>query len=224
MEKRPQGANKKKKKYELKFWDIKFLKALNHIINENKKAGVEPQGVREISELIFGNYNTISKIRGSGAGINMGQLMKFATMFGLDYNYFFRDDKELTYDPNRNKTARANDGNHIQTSGGDIHGDIIKADVYKTGDVHKYIQRAKNIVNNYPLEIKQQFSEVIEDLQRETKKMETTIKDEAEYIKKISESYEIQMRDLRNQLKEKSDSENEIMRKYITLLEQMTKK
>ena len=54
--------------------------------------------------------------------------------------------------------------------------------------------------------------------------METTIKDEAEYIKKISESYEIQMRDLRNQLKEKSDSENEIMKKYITLLEQMTKK
>lgn len=224
MEKKPQETNKKKKKYELKFWDIKFLKALNHIINENKKAGVEPQGVREISELIFGNYNTISKIRGSGAGINMGQLMKFATMFGLDYNYFFRDDKELTYNPHKNKTAQANAGNHVQTSGGNVHGDIIKADVYKTGDVHKYIQKAKSIVNHYPFEIQQQFSEVIEDLQRETKKMETTIKDEAEYIKKISESYESQVRDLRNQLREKSDSENELMRKYITLLEQMNKK
>lgn len=82
---------KKKKGRNLSPVDIRFLKAVDLLLEKNKQQGKLPTNYSALSELLSSDRNTISKIRSGVRHVSFPQLVKFATLFTLDYNYFFRD-------------------------------------------------------------------------------------------------------------------------------------
>ncbi len=85
---------KKKKARQLGPVDIRFLKAVDILLEKNRQEGKLPTNYSALSELLSSDRNAISKIRSGVRHVSFPQLVKFATRFTLDYNYFFRDHVE----------------------------------------------------------------------------------------------------------------------------------
>jgi len=227
--------------YELSAIDLRFLKAVDTIIQENKKNKVKPNSDSSVSEKAFGMRTVTGKIRSSQRGVSMQQLQKLAIAFDLDLNYFFRGTDQLRIKPatHLQGTTLSQDKGVLGTGDrsiitqveGDHNGDIIgeiKGDVFNGSKIDQVIQKAEKIVNNHfdaPGE-KEKVAEALEDIRQETDQMQSLIQRKYEDIKKMADIYEAQLlaeREKRMAAERERDEAREderlTMKKYVRLLE-----
>lgn len=219
-----QDASEKKSKL-LDNKSIRFLKAVDLIIAEKAKFGLEKLSTTSISKLIFNNKAAISKIKNGRRSISTSQLESFANYFGIDYNFFFRDDVDLYFKPkkfNGNISATKEStisleshNNIIQTGGGENTGNI------HFGEVYKRIQNAKTIINQFSSESPQrEYQKALDNILEETKKLERLVIQKTEEIKATMLSLSTQVFSLERELKTVISSEANLMKRYIELLEE----
>jgi hypothetical protein len=191
------------KKYALKPIDIRFLKAIDYIIAENKKL-FGNYGESLLSTTVFGKRNIISKIRASQRGVTLRQIEQVATHFKLNYNYFFRDDAPLNY-----KLTSDNENSFIEVSGNN------SGNIYNS-KINVYIAKAKKIVD---LENQDNYSKILDKIQKETASLEKDLVEKTQLLKGLQEEYSNTIIDLQKQLLEARKNESQYMKKYITLSE-----
>ena len=191
-----------KSTYKLSGVDLKFLEAVDYVIEKNKTANVKPDTDNAISKTVFGNRSIIGKVRASHRGITLAQLHIFATYFHLDFNYFFRDTQAIEYHA---QIAGSNPGKGIMADNvGNIIGDQMRGTI-NMGDVHKDRvagtgQKAENTVED-PFDGRQ---------------IGTSWNDN----KKESEDLREQLHQMRKQRDQAREEQIRISEKYIKLLEQ----
>lgn len=235
------GQTRRTKPYELSPIDLRFLKAVDIIIEKNRREKLKLDSDSAISQAVYGLRTVIGKVRSAQRGISMLQLQSFAIYFSLDFNCFFRDTANIEYDP-----QDADSGKVVATSKGiantgegvivtqvekDHNGDIIgkiKGDVYKGSNIGQVIQKAGKIVNNHfeDPKYKQQCSDILETIQSEANSMENLIIRKYEDIKKVIDIYEVQIfaeREKRmaaeRERDEAREEERKILKKYLKLVE-----
>lgn len=235
------GQKRKTKPYELSPIDLRFLKAVDIILEKNRKEKLKLDSDSAISQSVYGLRTVIGKVRSAQRGISMPQLQSFAIYFNLDFNCFFRDTANIEYDPQdigSGKVVATSKG--IVNTGkgaivtqikGDHKGDIIgkiKGDVYKGSKINQVIQKAGKIVNNHfeDSKRKQEFTEILQRIQGEAGNMEKLILRKYEDIKKIIYVYEDQIfteRQKRTNAERERDEareeERKILKKYLKLVE-----
>lgn len=235
------GQRRKTKPYELSPIDLRFLKAVDIIIEKNRKEKLKLDSDSAISQAVYGLRTVIGKVRSAQRGISMPQLQSFAIYFNLDFNCFFRDTTTIEYDPQdagsgkvvatSKGIANTGKGAIVTQVEGDHNGDIIgeiKGDVYKGSKIDQVIQKAEKIVNNHFDDSKQkeQCNEILETIQSEANSMENLILRKYEDIKKMADIYEAQIlaeREKRTAAEQERDEareeERKILKKYLKLVE-----
>jgi len=142
MVSRDQNTNSNEWVYEPSLVDLRFLKAADYIIRENKADNIKPDTDSSISKMIYGHSSIIREIRNFQRGVAITELHKFASYFHLDFNYFFRGTQPMVYDSQITGRNRDIDikGNNVKNI------DIISE---TTGNIHKgdvYIIKTKKII------------------------------------------------------------------------------
>lgn len=233
------GQSSKQRQYELSANDLRFLKAVDIVIEKNKRANIKPDSDNSISRTVFGDRNIVGKIRAAQRGISMLQLEKFAIYFHLDFNCFFRDTESVEYDPQDVSGQVVVKGKGIASTGknaiitqvkGDHNGDVIgkiKGNVYKGSKIGQVIQKAEKIINNkFDDESKGLCEDILDSIRTESENLESTIIQKNEDIKKMADLYEAQIR-AESQKREKAERERDearegerkILKKYLNLVE-----
>lgn len=120
--------------YEPSIIDLRFLKAVDYIIEKSAEADIKPNTDHSISKMVFGQGIIIKEIRNFQRGVAMTELHKFAGYFHLDFNYFFRGTEPMEYGP---KVVASNrkvniTGENIKNMDviSETRGNIHKGDVY----------------------------------------------------------------------------------------------
>ncbi len=136
---RDQNTNSDKWGYEPSLVDLRFLKAVDYIIEKNKTANIKPDTDNSISKTIYGQGKTIKEIRCFERGVAMTELHKFADYFHLDFNYFFRGTGPILYNPKSTTNKWGNIiGEDIDIVGNMESSNLYKGDVYNGGiHIHK---------------------------------------------------------------------------------------
>lgn len=197
--------------YELTEADIKFLKAVNVIVQKNTAFGIEPKSVNSLSKMLFGDRSIIAKIKSSQRGVSKNQLKIFAGFYNLEPDWFNSRGFNFTYDPKdytsyspveKKKKNKAKGNTVINVNGkGASGGTVYSGDIL--GDITQHIHSAEKIINQVPPDLKAQVNQVFQ-----------SIHEKAEEIKKISDGYESQVKVLTQQVEalinsEKTAKENE---------------
>ncbi|MDH5381965.1 MAG: hypothetical protein OEW75_14000 [Cyclobacteriaceae bacterium] len=231
--------SRKQKQYELSAIDLRFLKAMDIVIEKHRKGNIKPDSDNSISKTVFGDRNIVGKVRASQRGVSMAHLEKFAIYFGLDFNCFFRDTETIEYDPQdmggkvaaRSKGIASTGENAIITQvEGDHNGDVfgkVKGDVYKGSKIGQIIQKAEKIINNkMDNDSKEMLENILNSIRDESGNLESIIIQKNEEIKKMQKLFTEQLgaekekrADVERDRDEAREEERKIMKKYLALLE-----
>lgn len=208
------GTTKKKKggkKIELTIRDMKFIQAVDQILEANRKEGIEPSTDNALGKLIYpSNRSIVTAVRTALKHIPDVALSNLAHRFDIDMNFFYRDQAPFKYKPQKGKSPRitntASDkgiviagdnapNTHIE---GDNNGEIIgilNGNVYKGNKIGEIIQRADKIINNkFEPDQREMCEEILGSVKQEAESMENLILQKSEDIKKIANLYEAQLR------------------------------
>ncbi|MEM9847415.1 MAG: hypothetical protein AAF847_05965 [Bacteroidota bacterium] len=157
------NSNMPPKKYQLQQKDIRFLKAVDQILEYNKITFRLKESDASLSKRVFNKGNIIAKIRASQRGVSQTQLEQFATFFNINYNYFYRDDAELYYKASQKETKTYPP---ITESKGNYSGNICNSQIYI------YLEEAKKIVSKTPIEVQENHADILQQIQTQTQHLE----------------------------------------------------
>ena len=232
---------KNERKIELSIRDLKFLQAVDHILDAKKKAGEKPNSDNGVGLMIYpSNRSIITAVRTSIRHIPDTALANFANMFNINMNFFYREGAPLKYQPDNTTPV-----NHAESKGiinhrdqstitqveghnkGEIIG-IVKGNVYKGNKIEEIVQKADQIVNNqFGPDDQKTYKKLLKSIRKESQNMESLILQKTEDIKKIQDLYEKEMhserlrtKGLQEELTQIKDSERELLKKYTALLEE----
>ncbi|EDP96493.1 hypothetical protein U8527_10290 [Kordia algicida OT-1] len=89
------------KKNEINKIDRLFVKAVDQIIMDSKKAGIKPDSYRGINLVIYpASQGLISRVNKGKSHITHTALINFAKHYNVNMNYFYHDDVDFEYDLN----------------------------------------------------------------------------------------------------------------------------
>ena len=199
------------KKYVLKPKDIRFLKAVDYIIENHKELLCGAKNESLLSVAVFGKRNVIAKIRASQRGVSQSQIEQLATRFNLDYNYFYRDDAPLKLKTSWQQTS--DPGKPLINCKGGHNSNILNS------QIHIYFNKAKALAKTAPQKMHKDYANIIETIERETSGMEKQLQDKIQELQLLQEQNALKVQDLQTQLIDARKSESEVMKKYIAIRE-----
>lgn len=101
--------------------DLKFIGALDKIIERNTSLGVKPSNDSSIGKLIYPtNRSIISSVRSRSKHIPHMALINFAKVFNVDMNYFYHSECEFKFIGGHTEKINENikiSGNHVSNVG-----------------------------------------------------------------------------------------------------------
>lgn len=203
--------------------DIRFLRAVDILLDANKKEGKDPGNASTLSMMLANNRNTISKIRSGLRQVTFNQLVKFASMFNIDYNYFFRDDVNSIFykakSGSSGEVIKVSKKGVLNTAPGAMTIQIGKGDM--KGNIYNgpINQNVRRIVHLIPKQFQEECKDIVGDIYGEVTQLEASLHQKTEDIKKISEDSKQTIMKLQEELKEAQRSKSELMEKYIAELE-----
>ncbi|MEO9870399.1 MAG: hypothetical protein ABJQ69_03790 [Ekhidna sp.] len=189
--------------YELDDLDVKFLKAVNVIVQKNAAFGIEPRTINSLSKMLFSDRAIISKIKASQRGVSKNQRKIFLGFYNLKADWFtaesdfdYNPQDYISYSPvgKKEKKTKVKETIINVNGKGASAGTVYSGEVL--GDIIQNIQSAENIINQVPPDVKNHINGVFE-----------TIQNKAEDIKKISDGYREQVIDLKKQVEALKKSE-----------------
>lgn len=214
---------KKRERRELSAVDIRFLKAVDILLSKNKKEGLKPRNSSELSQILVGSKDMVTKVRSGFRGVSLSQLVSFATQFNIDYNYFFRDGiKEIFHSDliaghgsvvsHQGVQNNAPGATTIQMEHGDMTGSVY------SGEVKASIGKVVNLI---PKEVQVKFNNLLEELYSGVTELDTKLSDKSEEIKKISDHSSEIISGLQEQLKSEKEDKMLLMEKYTKVMEKL---
>lgn len=230
------NPKKAKKFYPFKK-DIKFLEAVDHIIERNLRARIKPRTDSALAKIIYPpNRSIISAVRSSTKHIPETALVNLALMFSIDFNFFWRDDAPLIYSSDKEDYS---DTYTVGTNKFSITEEEprtrFEADK-KILDIH--FLDAENAINSLPAEVPavsiQACLKPLSNIQIKARQIQEQLAEEVAQKKKeleeLSASFEQQLEEERRKTKKMEKelvklrkSERGYLEKYLKLLEETNK-
>lgn len=201
-------------KYLLKHTDKKFLQAVDYIIAKHKSRGLEPSNDNAISLAIFGKRGVIAKIRSSSRGVTQNQIIRFATYFELDFNFFYRKEvytpeiisRAATHLP----TADTAEQFHLYLKGDNI------GNIYN-GQISIYLDKVKEFAANSMSKVPKEYLQTVEQIRQEYQVLELKLKNATDQLRMVEERFNKVILDLTTQLSEARKQENQYLRQLLQL-------
>ncbi|WP_010180411.1 hypothetical protein [Aquimarina agarilytica] len=219
--------------------DFQFIKAVDEIIEVNKKLGLKPINDSALGTVIYPtNRSIISAVRNRQKHIPHMALINLAKEFTLDMNYFYSNEATpLNYQPKTLNNIHIHK-NGISSTGDNamnIHagkGKIKRIHTAEAGSKNTLVEtvNVNNMINhfisNMDNERVKQFMNIIASIQSEHKatsaKMEAVMNEKSAEMKEIKNTFKDELKSVKLELKETREKldasvvrEMELLRKMI---------
>lgn len=219
--------------------DLKFIDAIDEVLEKNDEMGIKPSNDSSLGKLIYpSNRSIISSVRSRSKHIPHLALINFAKIFDVDMNYFYGRDA-LNYLPkskgtvNNSNNSVHNTGNNNTTTHAGNRGTI------------KEVKNVQNEVNGGSMDIDtmiinlmakldkecvDEFYKIIKKMRKENKKLNkelnSHLKKKSKKIEKMAALHSAEVKSLQKELKKSNQNlldaqknESDILKKYISSLE-----
>ena len=218
--------------------DIKFIQAVDKIIELNKEIGIKPNNDSSIGKLIYpSNRSIISSVRGRSKHIPHMALINLSKQFNLDMNFFYQDECELKYKPQISEKFSVK-GNGILNKGDNnvtIHagnGNIKGINTAKKGSSNT-VMAVDTMITNFTSKLDKQYADqffvILGEIQTENnkvlKKLENLLNEKTLEMKTLANEHKNDTLSLREEVRKANErafkaqeNENEILKKYLTEL------
>lgn len=78
--------------------DVKFIEAVDYIIERNRAAGIKPKTDSGLAKIVYPpNRSIISAVRSKTKHIPETAVVNLGLMFSIDFNFFWREDAPMVY-------------------------------------------------------------------------------------------------------------------------------
>ena len=227
--------------------NLRFIQAVDHVIDVHKVAGMEPKSARSLSEFIGKDPNTISRIRQGSKDVSAEQVKRFAALCGIDLNFFYNENVQLIYQAdmfseenlkrsiegqtiNMDFSNSGNDNTNLQLGAGDFSGNIYNHGAsnaeHSHRDTHYHFYQAEQLVKSIPAQFQQSLTNQLQEIKLSYMKLEKELLDRTEELKKITKEYLAEIKlsqtnvtNLMEQLKKEREAKDDLYLRYIKSLE-----
>ncbi|MDW3192003.1 MAG: helix-turn-helix transcriptional regulator [Cytophagales bacterium] len=227
--------------------NLRFIQAVDHVIDVHKVAGMEPKSARSLSEFIGKDPNTISRIRQGSKDVSAEQVKRLAALCGIDLNFFYNENIQLIYQAdmfneenlkrsiegqtiNMDFSNSGNDNTNLQLGAGDFSGNIYNNGAssaeHSHRDTHYHFHKAEQLVKTIPAQFQQSLTNQLQEIKLSYMKLERELLDRTEELKKITKEYLAEIKlsqanqtDLMEQLKKEREAKDDLYLRYIKSLE-----
>ena len=224
--------------------DLKFIDAIDEVLQKNDQLGIKPSNDSSLGKLIYpSNRSIISSVRSRAKHIPHLALINFAKMFDVDMNYFYSN-RTLNYIPrvrttdNRidNSVKDTGEGSFVTHAGSGTIRDVknVAKEIINDNRTTHSNPSAETIINNFIQKIDEHcipdFYSILNAIRDETggtiEELKHHLKKKSKKLDKLNEKHHKELKAVNLKLTEAcermieaQENEKQTMMKYITLLE-----